>query len=195
MTHLKRLALAAAALACACSSDDQEEPQPAQTESAEDSSSTTPGETGSSSGGSEACVEDDFVAMGPFAGPGWDGMGAVIGEPQDSYIAHGTWLKMKPDQASQDQFFATTASVTQQLDAHDGLIGYQVGVSFKCGTARTLGVWRDQDAVTEFVYSGAHVEAIGMFVQVADDGRTDTWAVDAAGLPPTFEQAAEQLGI
>ncbi|PCC68408.1 Heme-degrading monooxygenase HmoA [Nannocystis exedens] len=150
------------------------------------------GGTASSTGepdstGAPACVEDD-LAPDPFAGPGWDGELGALKEPlQDEYVASTTALVLRP--AKEQEFFATAKAMFPVLEANPGLIGYALAQSKKCGTVRTLAVWRDEAAMMQFVVSDEHVAGILKVNDYSTAGVVTSWKLPRAELPVTWEVA------
>jgi hypothetical protein len=136
-----------------------------------------------------ACVsgtlEPDFQGM-PLAGAGLVN-GAL---PKGQYLISTTWLRLSSRPASQQLFGQVMAPILGDLAARDGLLASSLGQSARCGTARTLAVWRDAAAMMAFVTGPAHAAAIAsvstlsrggsLVTHFADDGTGASWAHAAA---------------
>jgi quinol monooxygenase YgiN len=139
------------------------------------------------------CVEDDLSSPGPFAGPGYDPQSGIIGTPQAQYVAHATVIRLLPDPAKQQQFGAMVGPVIGRLVQSPGLVGFQVASSQKCGTARTVGVWKDISSMYAFVASDEHQAAAAKTYDVAAGGAFTHWNVSPAQVPVTWQVAMEKL--
>ncbi|WP_437576851.1 hypothetical protein [Sorangium sp. So ce887] len=171
----------AAALAPACSSEDE---------------AGTPDEPSGGSGAPTAASEftctDDDLESSPFGGPGFKD-GALTGAAQDTYVTSSTLLWLKTDEASQRRFGEVMTPILSQLPAQEGLIGFSLGTSAKCGYARTVTVWEDEEAMGKFVISDAHVAAMGVGTDVSVHGVVTHWTVGAGDLPLSWEAAREKI--
>ncbi|PCC68665.1 Antibiotic biosynthesis monooxygenase [Nannocystis exedens] len=137
--------------------------------------------------GEAACVEDD-LAPTVFAGPGYDADKGGLLEPlQDKYVASTTVLVLRPEKAQ--EFSATVEAMIPVLVANPGLVGYATATSMKCGTARTMAVWRDQTAMMNFVTSDEHVAGMQRTQEFSTTGTVTSWEVTRAELPLTWDTA------
>ncbi|MBZ5711905.1 antibiotic biosynthesis monooxygenase family protein [Nannocystis pusilla] len=177
--------------ACAGQPGSDSEPDSVGSSTADTLDSTGTGEptgTGDSTGtGEPACVEDDLMPM-PFAGPGYDPANGGLQEPlQDKYVASTTFLVLRPETAQ--EFLATVEPMIPVLMANQGLVGFSTATSAKCGTARTLTVWRDQMAMMDFVASDEHVAGMTRATEFSTTGTVTSWEVTRAELPLAWETA------
>jgi heme-degrading monooxygenase HmoA len=173
---------------------------PAPADSDTDASASSTGEPASSTGepeptggttGAPACVEDD-LAPSPFAGPGWDAETGALKEPlQDEYTATTTLLVLRPETVQ--EFFAAVGAMVPALEGNPGLVGYSLAQSMKCGTARTLTVWRDEAAMMQFVMSDEHVAGMSKAGEYSSTGTVTTWKLPRAELPVTWETAMARV--
>ena len=160
-------------------------------------SSATVGSTASStqtgSGGSTpACVEDDLVELGPFGGPGFDASkGGLVGTPLDSDVVATTVLTERPE--AQAKFFQLSTAAIGRANQSDGFIGFSVGTSKKCGTARTITVWKSPEAMMTFVASPEHAACMAASSEVSVTGSFTMGTATAAEVPPSFETARAKL--
>ncbi|WP_437812228.1 antibiotic biosynthesis monooxygenase family protein [Sorangium sp. So ce1078] len=171
-----------AALAPACSAEGEE-----------GTTDDTSGGAGAPTAASEfTCTDDDLESLAPFGGPGFKD-GALTGAAQDTYVASSTLLWLKPDEASQRRFGELMAPIASQLPTQEGLIGFALGTSARCGYARTVTVWKDEEAMGKFVMSDAHVAAMGAGSDVSVHGAVTHWTVGAGDLPLSWEVAREKI--
>lgn len=153
-------------------------------EAGSDDSGTTDDSTGT---GAAACVEDD-LDVSEFAGPGYDAAQGGLLEPlQDKYIASTTVLALRPETA--EEFRATVGAMIPVLTQNPGLVGFSTGSSAKCGTARTMAVWRDQTAMMNFVASDEHVAGMQRTQEFSTTGTVTSWEVTRAELPLAWDTA------
>lgn len=110
-----------------------------------------------------------------------------------SYVVSSTYLKLRPEPAAQGRFQELMGPIMQSLQAQQGLVALQLATSERCGTARTLSVWRDEAAMYGFVTGDAHVAAVRAVNEVSRGGSIVThWSDDAQGV--SWAKAAQQLG-
>lgn len=171
----------AAALAPACSAEDEEGTQ-----------GEPSGGSGAPTAASEFTCADDDLESSPFGGSGFKD-GALTGAAQDAYLASSTLLSLKADEASQRRFGEVMAPIISQLPAQEGLIGFALGTSAKCGYARTVTVWKDEEAMGKFVLSDAHRAAMSVGSDVSVHGAVTHWTVGAGDLPLSWEAAREKI--
>ena len=145
------------------------------------------------SAGLPVCVEDDLDAQ-PFFGPGFDAeQGVVLGTAQDSYVASTTWVFIKPDQ--QERFFQVAGAVIESASQLDGLVGMSLAGSDKCGSARTLTVWRSEQAMMDFVVSDAHAAAMAQGPDLVLNGVVTHWNVGSDNVPPSWDEAQAEADL
>lgn len=177
-THTACIALALTLAACAS------EPAGDSTTDSPDTGTDTDDSTGT---GEPACVEDDLMPS-PFAGPGFDPDKGGLQEPlQDSYVASTTLLVLRPEKAQ--EFVETVTAMIPVLLANPGLVGFSTAQSMKCGTARTLAVWRDDAAMMNFVVSDEHVAGMTRTSEFSTTGTVTSWKVTRAELPIAWDVA------
>ncbi|MGK3992491.1 antibiotic biosynthesis monooxygenase [Sorangium sp. So ce1024] len=152
------------------------------------------GPTGDAGGGSDTqtaastftCADDDMQSPAPFSGPGFQD-GALTGAAQDTYLAASTLLWIKADEASQRRFGELATAIVSQLPQQEGIIGFTLGMSEKCGYARTITVWKDEEAMGKFVMSDAHLTAMSEAGEISVHGAATHWTLGASELPPSWE--------
>ncbi len=120
-----------------------------------------------------ACEDSAFAEAKPLSGPGYDPMTGFTGTPQATYVVSATQIFVKPEK--QDAFFAQAGKVVAQLGETPGLVAFALGGDASCGDSRTIGVWESEDALYEFVGSGAHLTAMQQANDLGFTGRTTHW--------------------
>lgn len=65
------------------------------------------------------------------------------------------------------QFFRVNRAVERQLKANPGLISYRLRADFLRLQFSTMSIWSGDDAIDGFVWTGNHLEAITVFVDIA----------------------------
>jgi hypothetical protein len=113
-------------------------------------------------------LEPDFETFGPLAGPAVDPASGAL--RPGAYVISTTYLRLRSEPAAQAKFGELMEGIRPALFSADGLLAVQLGASAMCGTARTLGVWRDEAAMYEFVVGPAHEAAILSVGQVSRGG-------------------------
>ncbi|MFP2927477.1 antibiotic biosynthesis monooxygenase family protein [Pyxidicoccus sp. 3LG] len=109
------------------------------------------------------------------------------------YIVSSTYLRLRPEPAALARFQELMGPISDSLRTQQGLVALQVASSERCGTARTLSVWRDEAAMYAFVTGSAHQAAVSSVREVSRGGSIVThWADDERGA--TWSKAAGQLG-
>lgn len=122
----------------------------------------------------------------PFSGAGVADGKIAAGE----YVISSTYLRLKAGQ--QDRFETLLDPIMADLGARDGLVAISLGGSPKCGTARTLAVWRDDVAMFAFVTGEAHSAAVRAVGEVSRGGSVVThWSGDQDSA--SWKSAAEHL--
>jgi len=188
-TRFIALTIALAVTACGDESGQGSETNvPDSTTTTTTSPTSSSSDTDDSSGtGEPACVEDDLMAS-VFAGPGYDPENGGLQEPlQDEYVASTTLLALRPETAQ--AFVETVTAMIPVLTANPGLVGFSTAQSAKCGTARTLTVWRDEMAMMSFVTSDEHVAGMTRASEFSTTGTVTSWKVTRAEVPIAWEVA------
>ncbi|NUO53987.1 MAG: hypothetical protein HOV80_34510 [Polyangiaceae bacterium] len=157
--------------------------------------------TGAGGGGGEvadpyehlyACDDAGFAEAKPLSGPGYDPMTGFTGTAKATYVVSATQIFVKPEK--QDAFFQQAGKVAVQLGETPGLVAFALGGDTACGDSRTMAVWESEDALYEFVGSGAHVTAMQMAPDLGFTGRTTHWNATGEEVKAlTWEKAHEKL--
>lgn len=115
------------------------------------------------SGCAHDVLEADFEADDPI-GPAVDpASGRVVLGPDQRVIVSSTYGAPQPGPNGSpfsERYQQVFAGIEQQLSGQPGLLALQLGNSKRCGTGRTLAVWRSEEEMYEFVTSRAHLDAM-----------------------------------
>jgi heme-degrading monooxygenase HmoA len=121
------------------------------------------------------CEEVDFGEVHTLSGPGYDADTGLTGDPQDKYFVTSTMLYWK--EGLQQDFYAMGGRVMAEMDASEGLIAWALGTDETCRAARSISVWRSEEAMYKFVVSGAHGEAVTHISELSSTGKAARWEV------------------
>lgn len=115
-------------------------------------------------------LEPDFALnsmLGPMGDPSnWPDL------PPDAIVA-STYLR---NDATNDALFQELvgAVVGELMAPAPGLMGLSLAESEMCDTSRTLSVWANEEALTNFVLGEAHMNAINRVAEVSRGGSITT---------------------
>jgi heme-degrading monooxygenase HmoA len=148
----------------------------------------TPSELPSDDGCVRDTLEPDFQST-PLQGPGVDAQGKLA---PGTYIMSSTYLRVGHSQEAQAEFQQLMGPIDQTLQQQQGLVAIRFGSSTNCNTARTFSVWKDEEAMYQFVGSPAHTQAISR-VSVVSRGSSivTNWQDDEHGA--SWEKALKRL--
>lgn len=150
--------------------------------------SKTPSELPSDDGCTRDTLEPDFQSR-PLQGPGVDAQGKLA---PGTYIMSSTYLRMGHSQEAQAEFERLSGPIDQTLQQQPGLVAIRLGMSTSCNTRRTFTVWKDEEAMYQFVGSPAHAQAIARVSLVSrGDSIVTSWQDDERGA--SWEKALQQL--
>jgi heme-degrading monooxygenase HmoA len=140
----------------------------------------------------DGCVRDtlepDF-GSDPLQGPGVDAEGNLA---PGTYIVSSTYIHQKGTPESEAKFQELEGPIVGALQNQPGLVAFRLGISASCSTGRTLTVWKDEEAMYQFVGSPAHVEAMARIGEVSrGDSVATSWHDDERGA--TWEKALARL--
>jgi heme-degrading monooxygenase HmoA len=139
------------------------------------------------------CDEKEFKVAAPLHGPNYDqSKGGLQGDTQGSYVVSTTVLYLKT--GVKTDFFKVATQVTGQVDKAPGMVAWGLASDDGCGSQRTLVVWESEEAMYDFVRSGAHAEHMGDFDTFAINGKTSVWTATADEVNKLdFDVAKEHL--
>jgi hypothetical protein len=137
-----------------------------------------------------ACDASD-LGSSPWKGPAFDARGELVRELPERYVVAYALGYAKIEHLP--ELDAPTLAAVAAAEATPGLLGYRMGASQRCGGAATLSMWVSEEAMEEFLYSDAHLEAT-MTVPHAFYGNASLHYVRRrdAGLP-TFADGEARL--
>jgi hypothetical protein len=138
----------------------------------------------------QTCVEDDFMSQ-PLAGSGYNPEQGLLEPRQETYVASTTFLILNPEQGQ--RFQELVGAIMADLQTREGLVAMSLGSSQKCGTARTMTLWKSQEAMMDFVFSPAHTDAMAEANVVGLNGATTSWEVAADEVPMSWELARTKI--
>jgi len=140
----------------------------------------------------DGCHADELEADMPRAP--LTGAGVVDGTlAAGSYAISSTYLRLPAGDAARERFFALAGPVIADAATREGAVASALALSASCNTARTLTVWRDQEAMYEFVSGQAHLVAMAAVGEVSRGGSIAMhWLGDES--EANWDTAAEQLG-
>lgn len=140
-----------------------------------------------------ACEETDFAGS-PLQGPGFAD-GVYIGPTDAPVVASSTVLFINERPDSLARFQTLLIDIEATLMASDGILGVAFGGSVRCGSNRTMTVWRDQASMMRFVVSDAHLAAIEATPEIAGPGtKTVHWMADPASDAMDWAEGLTRLG-
>lgn len=138
-----------------------------------------------------ACDESDLQPIG-WMGPAFDPeTGKLLAPLEAPYIVATTvgWHTPENSEALESH----TTPVAMDIFNHAGLIAVNLALSPRCGSARTLSVWRDEASLMMFVLGKVHSAAISGGLKYTLGWETTHWTETAADAPPSWELARQRL--
>lgn len=137
-----------------------------------------------------ACDESDMQFV-PFMGPAFDENGELVAPLPLPHVVATTVGWHAPEQ--REALEAETAAPTMDVFTHDGLLGASFGWSDKCGSARTITLWRDDAARMKFVFGTVHSKAVKNGLKHTKGWETTHWSETAAEKPPAWDDVRRRL--
>lgn len=110
-------------------------------------------------------LEPDFEGA-PLTGPHVQDGELMAGD----YIISSTYLQLRAEPEARQKLGELMAPIMADLMKRDGLLALSFGDSKRCGTARTLAVWRDDVAMFGFVTGEAHGRAVQAIDELSRGG-------------------------
>jgi quinol monooxygenase YgiN len=83
--------------------------------------------------------------------------------------------------------------VRSQLARADGLIGYTLRAKPLARDYWTLSVWKDQEALREFMRTSPHVQVMTSLKPLMEPTKFVYWSIKTADGRPSFSDAMERL--
>ncbi|MEM6995140.1 MAG: hypothetical protein AAF721_31800 [Myxococcota bacterium] len=140
-----------------------------------------------------ACDETDFEPT-PFIGPAFDPETGTLLEPlEPPFVVASTVGWARPEPEHLDALGMHSGLVSEDVFAHEGLLGASFGGSEVCGSARTITLWRDEAAMMGFVFGEAHAAAMTIVPASVRAWGATHWTETTATEPPTWETAASRI--
>lgn len=130
--------------------------------------------------------------VGPAADPQ---TGALALDPATPYFVSATYLPLLPSEAASTEFTSLQPALAEALATNPGVLALQLTFSPTCNAARTFTVWRDEDAMVEFVVSEAHLRAMAAFPRLSRGGSTVVAWAAAPGEAISTESGLQRLGL
>jgi hypothetical protein len=137
------------------------------------------------------CVDDDLEEVFVFGGAGYDAETGLVAPVQDRYVVSTLLVEEKPGAGALLQKYALP--VITALPKQEGLVGWTIASSDKCGSSRILTVWRSEEALVAFFVSDTHSAAMSHAAEVAETVRSTHWEVDASAVPPAWQAVRERV--
>ncbi|RST18376.1 hypothetical protein E2C00_33550 [Streptomyces sp. WAC05374] len=139
-----------------------------------------------------ACDESDLEIMVPWTGPGIDPeTGALRAPLPDTYVVatSGGWPKPNAMEVATE----LNRVLLEELWGREGLIAATFAISQKCWmSSRALAVWEDEDALTGFLQSEGHMNAVRKTKNLAYAWEGTRWVSHSPTLP-TFDEVRARL--
>ena len=137
-----------------------------------------------------ACDEADMQIV-PFMGPAFGEDGALLAPLPMPHLVATTTGWHTPE--NRENLEAETTPPTMDLFTHDGLLGAGFAWSDKCGSARTITLWRDDASRKKFVFGQVHSAAIKNGLKYTRGWETTHWSETTSDEPPTWDDVRRRL--
>jgi len=113
-------------------------------------------------------------------------------EPGTEYLVMASHLPLKRI-TSTVRFFRGVSAVRRQLATADGLVGYTLRAKPLTRDYWTLSVWKDDQALGEFMRTPPHVQVMTSLKPFMGPTKFVTWKISAADGQPSMAGALEHL--
>lgn len=144
----------------------------------------------------EADLANDRAVPLLAASARWQGRGvdpATGALAPGNYVMASTYIRQKLDPQTDEPLQELSEGVIRAMLESPGLVAFSVASSESCKSSRTFTVWESEEAMYEFVSSGAHAAAMPVFGRFSRGGGGFThWSGGEADA--TWARAAEELG-
>ena len=112
--------------------------------------------------------------------------------PGTRYLALISYLPLKHFRAV-PKFFRFTFEIRHQLRSSSGLIGYSLDARPLARKFWTLSVWRDQQALQDFVGAMPHSRTIQQLAPHMGKSQFAQWTVESHEIPPVWSAAKARI--
>jgi Domain of unknown function (DUF3291) len=112
--------------------------------------------------------------------------------PESEYVVLASHLPLRKFSSSV-RFFRGVSAMRKQLAGAQGLMGYTLRAQPLARKYWTLSVWRDGDALRQFVRTSPHVELMKSLLPVMGPTKFVEWTVTGADGRPTWSDALTRL--
>ena len=136
------------------------------------------------------CDESD-LAPTPFMGPAFDESGALVAPLPRPHVVATTVGWHYPE--NREALVAETEPAMTDVFTHDGLLGVAFASSERCGSGRTISLWRDDASRMKFVFGAVHGKAITRGLKYTRGWETTNWSEPTAEQPPTWDEVRARL--
>ena len=113
-------------------------------------------------------------------------------EPGPEYVVMASHLPLRKI-SSTIRFFRAVTAVRGQLARTDGLIGYTLRAKPLARDYWTLSVWKDREALTDFMRTSPHVEIMTSLKPIMAPTKFIYWSIKGAEGRPSFTDAVRRL--
>jgi heme-degrading monooxygenase HmoA len=113
-------------------------------------------------------------------------------EPSSEYVVMASHLPLRRI-SSTVRFFRAVNAVRGQLAHTDGLIGYTLRAKPLARDYWTLSVWKDREALTEFMRTSPHVGIMTSLKPVMEPTKFIYWSIKGTDGRPGFTDALKRL--
>jgi hypothetical protein len=138
-----------------------------------------------------AACDESVAQFTPFMGPAFDDDGQLLAPLPVPHIVATTAGWHIPEH--RDALTAETQPPMMDVFAHEGLLGAAFIWSDRCGSARTISLWRDDASRRRFVHGQAHSAAITRGLKYTRGWETTNWIETVATEPPTWDLVRARL--
>ena len=113
-------------------------------------------------------------------------------EPGSEYVVMASHLPLRRISATV-RFFRAVNAVRGQLVHTDGLVGYTLRAKPLSRDYWTLSVWKDRDALNEFMRTSPHVGVMSSMKPLMEPTKFIYWSINGADGRPNFTDALKRL--